>query len=77
MFMRGSNLCEDLATSLFKEFATDENNFSGNGRNEGAVVIVDRRLDLVTPILNQVRKYLTFDLSFVEGILFLSGLTKQ
>ena len=55
--MKSSSLCEELAAILHKEFSGDEESeFVGHsGRNEsGLVVIIDRRLDLVTPILNQV-----------------------
>lgn len=57
-FMKSSSLCEELAATLHKEFSgEEESEFVGHsGRNEsGLVVIVDRRLDLVTPILNQVK----------------------
>ncbi len=79
--MKGSNLCEDLATNLFKEFAADETELSGNGRNEGAVLIIDRRLDLVTPILNQVHfldiissisRSGSFNLSFQKQDIFIN-----
>ena len=62
--MKSSSLCEELAAILHKEFSGDEESeFVGHsGRNEsGLVVIIDRRLDLVTPILNQVNHHTYVD----------------
>jgi hypothetical protein len=53
-YMKHSMVCEELATSLFKEF--NENSPSSSAQNEPILLILDRRLDPVTPILNQVAK---------------------
>ena len=68
--MKSSSLCEELAAILHKEFSGDEESeFVGHsGRNEsGLVVIIDRRLDLVTPILNQVNHRILM-MSLMTGI---------
>jgi hypothetical protein len=49
--MKHSTLCEELATSIFKEFSGNE-----SSKKEAVLLILDRRLDPVTPILNQVKE---------------------
>jgi hypothetical protein len=56
VYMKHSMLCEQLATSLFKEFSgTDPSNSSG--KQDPILLILDRRLDPVTPFLNQVEPF--------------------
>jgi len=59
--MKHSMVCEELATSLFKEFNKNLTSSSSSTQNEPILLILDRRLDPVTPILNQVfRKWVAF-----------------
>ena len=56
MFTKQSTVCEELARAILKEFnSTESSNFPAN--NEPILLILDRRVDPVTPILNQVRFY--------------------
>ena len=53
--MKGSSMSEELAVALHKEFSGEEDQFVGtSSRNEAHLLVIDRRMDLVTPILNQV-----------------------
>lgn len=48
-------MCEELARALYKDFSGSVN-ANTSGKNEPIVLILDRRLDPVTPLLNQVLK---------------------
>ena len=51
VFAKQSMMCEELARALFKDFSGNSNS---SGKNEPVLLILDRRLDPVTPLLNQV-----------------------
>jgi hypothetical protein len=53
VFTKQSMVCEELARAVHKEFSgLDNSNFPA--KNEPILLILDRRLDPATPILNQV-----------------------
>ena len=53
VFAKQSMMCEELARALFKDFSGSGTSNS-SGKNEPVLLILDRRLDPVTPLLNQV-----------------------
>jgi len=53
VYAKQSMMCEELARAIYKDFSGG-GNANASGKNEPIILILDRRLDPVTPLLNQV-----------------------